>query len=73
MWKSAKWENPERHVKLSPCLGLGKFGMKEELTIGLLFPTYIPAAEPANGTLDTVKLPGNGFDPEKGFALKGEL
>lgn len=33
----------------------------------------MPAAEPAKGTLDAVKLPGNGFDPEKGFGLKEEL
>lgn len=65
MWKSAKWENPERHVKLYPCLGLEKFGMKEELTIGLLFPPYMPAAELAKGALEAVKPPGNGLDPEK--------
>jgi hypothetical protein len=33
----------------------------------------MPAAEPAKGTLETAKLPGKGFEPEKGFGLKGEL
>jgi hypothetical protein len=58
-------------VKLSLYLGLGKLGMKDELTIGILLfpPPYMPAPEPPKGTLDALKPPGNGLDLEKGFGL----
>lgn len=54
-------------------MGLGKLGINEELTMGLLLTKpYLPTAEFAKGILVGTKLDGEGFEPAKRLGLNAD-